>query len=240
MLNLSQSLRNPRLLWLLLSAFVTVALWQIPFGNFLLYPFTILATWFHEMGHGLTAIALGGQLSKLSIFSNGSGLAHIRGPIAFGSLGSALVSAGGLMGAPIAGSILLISARERKMARRALFVLGMLLIISTLIWVRTLIGFLILLFLGSVIVYLALETVVWLQTVVVQFLGIQACVSSYRQLDYLFSNNAIIGGQTMLSDTGNISKMLILPHWFWGTLLAILTFLILIESLQFACKPSTK
>ena len=31
----------------------------LPFGNYLIYPFMILATWFHEMGHGLTALAFG-------------------------------------------------------------------------------------------------------------------------------------------------------------------------------------
>ena len=37
----------------------TVALWQVPYGDTLLYPFTLLATWFHEMGHGLASMLLG-------------------------------------------------------------------------------------------------------------------------------------------------------------------------------------
>ena len=99
-------------LWLLLAAFVTVALWQMPFGNFVLYPFTILATWFHEMGHGLTAIALGGRFEKLMIFSSGSELAYHGGHLALGSFGRALVSAGGLMGPPVAGMTLLLASRS--------------------------------------------------------------------------------------------------------------------------------
>lgn len=133
---------NSRLLWLLLAAFITVALWQMPFGNFILYPFTILATWFHEMGHGLTAIALGGRFEKLMIFPNGSGLAYHSGGLAFGAVGKALVSAGGLMGPSIAGAALLLASRQRKSARQVLFVLGTLLIFSTLIWVRALYGWL--------------------------------------------------------------------------------------------------
>lgn len=232
--------QNARLLWLLLAAFSTVALWQMPFGNFILYPFTILATWFHEMGHGLTAIALGGHLNKLSIFSNGAGLAHISGRVALGSLGSALVSAGGLMGPPIAGGLLLIASRQRQSARRALLILGILLILSTLLWVRTLAGWLVLPLLGLCILYLSLETIEWVQIFAVQFLGVQACISSYKQLDYLFSSSATIGGRTMLSDTGNISKELLLPHWFWGALLAAFAFLVLAESLQVACRRDTR
>ena len=229
-------LANSRLLWLLLAAIITIALWQLPFGNFILYPFTILATWFHELGHGLSAIMLGGHLEGLSIFRNGSGLAHIRGPIALGPFGSALVSAGGLMGPPIAGAILLIASRSHQSAKKALFTLGVLLILSTLLWVRTLIGWLILPLLGAVVLYLSLESIQWLQVLAVQFLGVQACVSSYRQIDYFFSPSATINGKTLTSDTGNISEMLLLPHWFWGALLTALTFLILAESLELACK----
>lgn len=227
---------NSRLLWLLLAAVLTVVLWQLPFGYLVLYPFTILATWFHEMGHGLSAIALGGKLEKLMIFSNGSGLAYHSGQLAFGSLGRALVSAGGLMGPPIAGAALLLASRHRKSARQALFVLGSLLIFSTLIWVRSWYGWLMLPALGVGILYLSLESIVWLQTFSVQFLGVQACISSYRQLDYLFSHSVTIGGRTMLSDTGRVAQLLMLPYWFWGGLITVLSALILFESLEMACK----
>ena len=229
-------LSNSRLLWLLLAAIITVGLWQIPFGNFVLYPFTILATWFHEMGHGLTAIVLGGRFEQLMIFQNGSGLAYHSGHLALGSLGRALVSAGGLLGPPIAGAALLLASRHRKSARRALFSLGLLLIFSTLIWVRSLYGWLLLPGLGVAILYVSLESVAWLQTFSAQFLGVQACVSSYRHLDYLFSHSATIGGRTMLSDTGRIAQMLFLPYWFWGGLIAVISGLILLESLEMACK----
>lgn len=46
-------------IWLVAAAGLTVLLWRFPWGNYLLYPFTLLATWFHEMGHGLTALLLG-------------------------------------------------------------------------------------------------------------------------------------------------------------------------------------
>lgn len=233
-----KSTSNSRLLWLLLAAFITVVLWQIPFGNFVLYPFTILATWFHEMGHGLTAIILGGRFEKLMIFSNGSGLAYHSGHLALGPFGRALVSAGGLIGPPVAGAALLLASRHRKSARQALFVLGTLLLLSTLIWVRSLYGWLLLPALGLATLYLSLESIAWLQVFAVQFLGVQACISSYRHLDYLFSHSATIDGKTMLSDTGQIAQMLILPYWFWGGLIAIASALILFESLQMACQST--
>ena len=32
-----------------------------PWGPLILYPFTLFTTWVHEMGHGLTALAFGGE-----------------------------------------------------------------------------------------------------------------------------------------------------------------------------------
>ena len=40
-----------------------------------LYPFTLLGTWVHEMGHGLGALLCGGRFDRLEIFEDASGLA---------------------------------------------------------------------------------------------------------------------------------------------------------------------
>ena len=63
---------------LILAGFIVIALPSLPFGNYLVYPFTILTTWFHEMGHGLTALVMGQDFVRLQIFANGSGLAESR------------------------------------------------------------------------------------------------------------------------------------------------------------------
>jgi hypothetical protein len=65
----------------------------------------------------------------------------------------------------------------------------------------------------------------------VQFIGVQACVATYFQIDYLFSYSA---GPLGISDTGRIQQILFLPYWFWGALMAMGSLLILIASLRFA------
>jgi hypothetical protein len=60
---------------------------------------------------------------------------------------------------------------------------------------------------------------------------VQACVSTYHQLNYLFSYSA---GPLGLSDTAQMQKYLFLPYWFWGGLMAILSLVILIQSLRVA------
>lgn len=57
-------------------AIASIIMWQTTVGSFLLYPFTILATWFHEMGHGVAAMLTGSRFDRLLIFPDGSGVAY--------------------------------------------------------------------------------------------------------------------------------------------------------------------
>ncbi|WP_199245106.1 M50 family metallopeptidase [[Phormidium] sp. ETS-05] len=220
--------------WLLGAAVVTVILWQVPWGQYILYPFSILATWFHEMGHGLTAMLLGGDFHQLRIYPNGSGIAQHGGSLFLGPIGRALVAAGGLMGPPLAGAGLILASRQFRTAHYCLLFLGGLLVVSALIWVRSLFGLAAITILGVSILAVALKTPHWFQNFAIQFLGVQACVNTFHQVDYLFTRTAVIGGKSLLSDTGQIAQQLLLPYWFWGILIAVASLWLLVQSLRLA------
>jgi hypothetical protein len=217
------------LTWLVGAAIATVVLWQLPIGNYILYPFSILATWFHEMGHGLMALLLGGKFHKLEIFSNGSGVATYALRSSLALIGPFLVAAAGPMGPPLAGAGLILASRNFKTASWSLKILGGFLLVSTLIWVRSPFGFVAIPLLGFIILGIGLKAPQWAQGFAIQFLGVQACVSTYHQLDYLFSSTA---GSLGLSDTAQMQKYLLLPYWFWGGLMAIASLIILVQSLR--------
>lgn len=223
------------LTWLIAAAIATTVLWQLPEGNYILYPFTILATWFHEMGHGLMALMLGGQFQRLEIFGNGSGVAYFTTNPTLGPISPALVAAAGPMGPPVAGAFLLLASRSFKTASLGLKILGGFLLFSTLVWVRSLFGFVAIPLLGLIILGIALRTPRWVQGFTVQFLGVQACVSTYHQLDYLFSYSA---GPLGISDTAQIQRYLLLPYWFWGGFMAIASLIILVQSLRVAYRSA--
>ena len=105
--------------------------------------------------------------------------------------------------------------------------LGAALILSTLIWVRSLAGWLVLPALGIAIALLALRGSAPWQGFVIQLIGVQACISVWKQTDYLFSPGGTVGGRLHRSDTGAIADVLLLPYWFWGAAIsaAILTLL---------------
>jgi len=223
------------LTWLIAAAIATTILWQVPGGDYILYPFTILATWFHEMGHGLMALLLGGQFQKLEIFNNGSGVATYGIQRSLGPIGPAIVAAAGPMGPPIAGAALILASRSFRAASLSLKILGSFLLFSTLIWVRSWFGLVAIPLLGLIILGIALKAPRWAQGFVIQFLGVQACISTYHQLDYLFSYSA---GSLGLSDTAQMQRYLLLPYWFWGGLMAIASLVILVQSLRIAYRSN--
>ncbi|MGK7912109.1 MAG: M50 family metallopeptidase [Synechococcus sp.] len=222
--------RQQALLLLVLAAIATVAIWQLSFGHQLLYPFTILSVWFHEMGHGLTALLLGGTFQKLELFANGSGVATHGGAVFGGRLGRALVAAGGPLGPAIAGSGLIVAARWPNLSRWSLGILVAALLVS-LIWIRTLFGAIAIVSWAAGIGAIAIWGPKWLREFALPFLGVQACVSTYNQLSYLFTRAVQIDGQFLLSDSGQIAQELFLPFWFWGALLGGISLGLLTTSL---------
>ena len=72
---LAEQDRQQRITLLVILALGSLMIWHAPFGALLLYPFTILSTWFHEMGHGLSAILMGERFDSLVIYPDGSGVA---------------------------------------------------------------------------------------------------------------------------------------------------------------------
>lgn len=202
-------------------AVITVVLWQTYWGSLLLYPFTILATWFHEMGHGLTAAALGGDFVQLVIFPNGSGFAEFATPGGLSNRAQAIIAAAGLLGPSFAGSLLIIASRSRIATRLSLGILGLLLIVSTVIWVRSLAGWIVLPAFAGLTLLTAAYGRRRLQRFVVELIGVQAAISVWQHLGYLFSDGGNIGGQYLSSDTGAISDALFFPYWFWGGLITV-------------------
>ena len=149
---------RPEFLLLITIAIATVFLWQIPGGNIIIYPFTILATWFHEMGHGLMGIILGGEFEKLEIQRNGNGLARCSGNFFLGRVGNALFYAAGSMLPPIVGGGLIIASRNLQISHNILVILGVFLMLSTIIWIRTSFGIVVIPLLGFLILAVALKT----------------------------------------------------------------------------------
>ena len=223
------------ILGFILASFILVLIWRTYYGYYILYPFTILGTWFHEMGHGIMSIIVGGKFTRLEIFNNGSGLAfssYMDSNFYFDkNISLGLVSAAGLFGPPVIGSILILMSKTHKRSKIILYLLSIVMLISVALWVRTTVGVVVILFLGTFILYIAIKGNETLQQLVVQFLGVIACIDTYKQINYLYTKSFTSNGVEKLSDTGSMAKRIGFTHNFWATVILILSFSILLYSL---------
>ena len=226
--------RQKRIALLVILGLGSLMLWHTPFGALLLYPFTILTTWFHEMGHGLAVIAMGERFDHLLIYPDGSGVAVSEVSPDRNVVQDAIIAAGGPIGPALAGAALIASSRSLRGTRIALAVLGAALLVSAAIWVRSLTGMVVLPLVGIAILAIARRANADQQRVAIQLLGVQACISVWSQTGYLFTQGGTIGGLPQISDTGAIAQALFLPYWFWGIVLSAANIALLWWSFRYA------
>lgn len=232
-INKSSKIQNLSLIGFVI---LSVVLWNIPGGGIILYPFTLLGTWFHELAHGVTAIILGGDFHELVIFPNGSGYAKFSYSSLFlGSIGQSLVAAAGPVGPSLAGAAFVMSSVNVKTTRIVMYVFSFLLILSSAIWVRPIIswGFLVVLLFAVLITFIAAKGNDKTNTFSLQFLGVQSFLSVYQSIGYLFSSGANVGGSNSMSDTQVIAQNLFLPYWFWGALILALNIFMIYYSFSY-------
>ncbi len=219
---------------LFLAAVVVVCLPALPFGTYLIYPFSILTTWWHEMGHGLTALLAGQQFERLLIYPNGSGVAESLLDADSGALTRALIAAGGPIAPVVAGAMLIIASAHQRLWRPALYALAASIFVSVILYVRSTTGVAVLPLTAALFVLIAWRASDGIVRFSLQFLGMLAALSMLRDFNYLFTEEAVIGGRAMKSDTGAIEAALILPHWFWAGLILLISAVIIGASLKYA------
>ena len=210
---------------LVLAATAIAVVWQLPYGRQLLYPLSLLATFAHEMGHGLTALLMGANFDHLQLNPDGSGSAVWRGKP--GPLAIAAIAAGGLLGPSIAGVLLLALARSTQRARGLLALLAVLLLVCTLLWARNVFGVFFLLSSAAALVLAARYLSDVGAALLLHLMAVTLCLSWFTDLDYLFSPEAVVNGARYPSDSAVMAQALWLPYWFWGGLVAVLSLLVL-------------
>ncbi len=219
---------------LVLAGLVVVMLPALPFGNFLGYPFTILATWYHEMGHGLTAMALGQRFDQLMIYASGSGVAQSRVAADASRFTLAAIAAGGPLAPSAVGALLILASAHPQLWRPVLWLAAGAIFVSVIIWVRSPVGYFVLPLVAALLALVAWRAPPGLARFSLQFLGVLGAMSMLRDFNYLFTEQAVIEGQAMLSDTGQIAAVLGLAHWFWAGMILLVSALMVGAALKYA------
>lgn len=219
---------------LVLAGLVVVMLPSLPFGTYLIYPFAILTTWFHEMGHGLAALAMGQQFEQLMIFANGSGVAQSQVDADAPRATLAAIAAGGPLAPSLVGAALIAASAHPRLWRPALWLATAAIFASVIIWVRSPTGYFVLPLVAALLGLVAWRAQPAMARFTLQFLGLLGAMSMLRDWNYLFTEQAVINGQTILSDTGQIAAVLGLPHWFWAGLIVLVSAVMVGAALKYA------
>ena len=217
--------RRLELRTLAIALLASLLLWQLPVGGVLLYPFKLLATWLHELSHGLMMIVTGNGLDRVVIYRDTSGLAYPVGTA--GPTAQAFIAAAGYMGTALWGAVLLVVTPTARAARVALLILAVLLGGTAILAVdapngdrfgQLAIGAMGLAFAGAA---LALPGK-W-RLAVAHFIAAQSSVNALLDIRVLFRPNQIVNGMETgnKSDAHNMAAHTFGTHetwavWFWA------------------------
>jgi hypothetical protein len=209
----------------------------VPFGRTLLYPLTLLATFVHEMGHGITALATGGTFSSLDVFANASGLAHTTTTHAWAR---ALTAAGGLLAPPIVGATLLAVSRGPKRARAVLVGMAVVIAVSLAIWVRSTAAWVALPIDALLLGWFGLRASPRKRMVFAQLIGVSLAIDTWSGKGYLFTDEVSIDGHVIPSDITNFAQAVGGPYLLWGFAMLLVSCALLAVGLYAAWRKSTR
>ncbi len=229
--------KNPLLAIIGISLLVFL-LWQLPYFGYIQYPLLLLGTWFHEMGHGLTALLLGGKFYYLEIYDNGGGVAYSNVSFSYleYNIARAITSAGGLLGPAISGAVLIASARNRITSKIALWLLLVIMVLSLCLWIYELLALVILSIFAAILFFIAILRVRRLEAFALLFLGTQCVLSTYLQTTYLFTKQFERDGKVQYSDTQMIAAHLPGKYWMWALLILLISIFLLYRSYRYYLK----
>lgn len=217
---------------LAVSAAATLVLYSIPFfGHVLARPLLLLSTLAHEMGHGLTALLLGGGFQRLAMWASGSGLAEID-TAGFGRIREGLTLAGGLVGPAVAAAICFLLGRTGRGARACLWGLAALLALAEILVVRNLFGLVFVGLLAAACFLAASRLSPDGAQLAVVFVAVQLALAVFSRADYLFARAATNPTGAFPSDVLQMQRVLFLPYWFWGAVCGAFSVAVLLAGLR--------
>ncbi|MCC6797762.1 MAG: M50 family metallopeptidase [Candidatus Hydrogenedentes bacterium] len=184
---------------------IIVVLWD----TWAVYPLRLLVVFFHELSHGITAVITGGSIVEIQMNAQEGGLCITRGGNRF------LTLSAGYLGSLLWGGAILLFATRTKGSQIVLELLGGLLIVVTLIWVRPLIGFGVGFGLATGLVLIALANFLrpMITELILIVIGLTSCL--YAVLDI---KSDILDRPQAVSDAVLLADATGVPAMVWGVL----------------------
>lgn len=228
---------------LALALLASLVLLQLPYGGMVLYPFKVLGTWMHEISHGVVMLLVGVGFDRMDVYQDGSGLAFAEGSA--GPFGKGMIAAAGYMGTPLWGVALLWLGQERRSARRALAVVGLLLAITAVAFIANPFGQVTIGVTALFIVGAGLFLPGHWAVLLCNFIAAQACIGALVDIRVLYRPFLVVAGEARGSDAhqmasatfGHTEKWAI---WLWASVWLVWSLAILFVALKLAQRRATR
>ena len=203
---------------LIITIFVLVGLLNFQEGRYILYPFTIFSTYVHEMCHGITAVLLGGSISSLHIYKDGSGLAYTTSDGT--TWKRACIASAGYMGTSIIGCCLLLCRRTRLGPTVGLITIGICILVSCLLVVRNTFGLLSLLFIGIFLIGCGWKLQATYVRYLYNFVAVTCSLNAVTSIQELFQPGVgYVNGEAKYSDAHTVADIVgVGSYWTYALL----------------------
>ncbi|NJN16647.1 MAG: M50 family metallopeptidase [Oscillochloris sp.] len=196
----------------------------------LAYPFRLLTTLVHELGHGLAALITGGSFRNFVVFADGSGLAYTAGGWRW------LIIPAGYLSVALLATVLISLGRNPRAGRVALLILGAALALLSLrfalptIFSTALVSGLLTLVagigIGGAILFVALRAGLGWTVFLLNLLAFRLGLSAFGDLWMLFGVTTTIGLGNR-SDANAMAELTFIPAPIWAILWALLALVML-------------
>lgn len=233
---------------LAIALLASLLLWNLPLGGFVLYPFKLLATWLHEMSHGLVMTLTGPGFEYILVYRDTSGLAYASTKMVGWCV--PFIAAAGYMGTPLWGAFLLRITPTAKRARIALAVLGTLMLVSSFTFVAVddggdAFGPWVVAIMGAALVAIAFLLPARWRRMFAHFVAAQACINALLDIRVLLRPSQVVGGSgAMTSDATSMAGSTFgttadWAVWTWAGIWLAWSLAVLYVALRFSGSPAS-
>lgn len=179
-------------------------------------PFSWMMTYFHEISHGLAAIATGGSVINIKLHLTGSGVCTSSGGIRF------IVAFMGYAGATLWGTILYLTAcnLNKKYSDEACYVIALTIIVTAALWARDLVTVFIMAVMVAVLFTFARMRNSAILKMILQISALYIVLDAVKAPTYLMDGRHFGDGAT-LSDLTSVPEIFWAMIWFGGGLAAL-------------------
>lgn len=208
---------------MLVGMALALALWNMPQFDFILYPLRLFVTFVHETGHGLAALLTGGQIGRLVVNADGSGLATTAGGARW------LILPAGYLGAAVFGAGLFYLANRLPHTRALAVGLGTAMALIALLYTDFLsTAFIIGGLIGAGLILLGLRAHVDLTLIILNALAVVTALNAVFDLFSLVRSSGATLGR-IRNDAAQFSAEFapLIPAAVWALIWAVLAVVIL-------------